>query len=102
MRKISRRGFIGSVVAGAGATAAGGLLLLDGQTAKSQRQNINFTIDASIKSPTDQVLLGKSGIKVSLVGIGTGSGGWAGSSDQTRLGQEEFTRQLRHAFDNGI
>jgi aryl-alcohol dehydrogenase-like predicted oxidoreductase len=39
---------------------------------------------------------------VSLVGIGTGSGGWARQSNQTRLGQEEFTRQMRHAFDNGI
>jgi 1-deoxyxylulose-5-phosphate synthase len=103
MSKISRRGFIGTVVGGAGAATAGGILLLNRQTAKSQQQRIpNFTIDPSIKSATDQVLLGKSGIKVSLVGIGTGSGGWAGSSDQTRLGQEEFTRQLRHAFDNGI
>jgi len=101
MRKISRRGFIGTVVAGAGA-AAGGILLFNRETARSQQQITDFTIDPSIKSATDQILLGKSGIKVSLVGIGTGSGGWAGSSDQTRLGQEEFTRQLRHAFDNGI
>ena len=100
MGKISRRGFIGTVVAGAG-VAAGGLLLFNRKTAQSQ-QVTDFTIDSSIKSPTDLVALGKSGIKVSLVGIGTGSGGWAGSSDQTRLGQEEFTRQLRHAFDNGI
>ena len=101
MRKISRRGFIGTVVAGTGA-AAGGILLLNKQTAQSQRQMTDFVIDSSIKNPSDQVSLGKSGIKVSLVGIGTGSGGWAGSSDQTRLGQEEFTRQLRYAFDNGV
>lgn len=103
MSKISRRGFIGTVVGGAGAVA-GGLFVLDRSTAKSQLpvQPVNFTIDPSIKSPTDRVALGKSGIKVSVVGIGTGSGGWAGSSDQTRLGQEEFTRQLRYAFDNGI
>jgi aryl-alcohol dehydrogenase-like predicted oxidoreductase len=102
MSKLSRRGFIGTVVGGAGAVA-GGILLLDRQPASSQRQaDLNFTIDPLIKSPTDQVSLGRSGIKVSLVGIGTGSGGWAGSSDQTRLGQEEFTRQLRYAFDNGI
>jgi aryl-alcohol dehydrogenase-like predicted oxidoreductase len=101
MRKISRRGFIGTVVAGAGA-ASGGILLVNRENARTQEHNKDFTIDPSIKSATDQILLGKSGIKVSLVGIGTGSGGWAGSSDQTRLGQEEFTRQLRHAFDNGI
>jgi 1-deoxyxylulose-5-phosphate synthase len=102
MRKISRRGFIGAVVGGAGATAAGGFLLFNRETAKSQQKVTDFITDPSIKSPTDRVFLGKSGIKVSLVGIGTGSGGWAGSSDQTRLGQEEFTRQLRYAFDNGI
>jgi 1-deoxyxylulose-5-phosphate synthase len=102
MSKLSRRGFIGTVVGGAGAVA-GGILLLDRQPASSQQKaDLNLTIDPSIKSPTDQVALGRSGIKVSLVGIGTGSGGWAGSSDQTRLGQEEFTRQLRYAFDNGI
>lgn len=107
MRKLNRRAFIGTIVGGTVA-AAGGILLFDRETAKSQRQNINenlnikYEIDPAIKSPTDLVSLGKSGIKVSLVGIGTGSGGWAGSSNQTRLGQEEFTRQLRHAFDNGI
>lgn len=100
MSKLSRRGFIGSVVGGVG-IAAGGLLLLNKPSAQSQ-QPVDFTIDPTIKNPTDLVNLGQSGIKVSLVGIGTGSGGWAGSSDQTRLGQEEFTRQLRYAFDQGI
>ncbi|HEY8559426.1 MAG TPA: aldo/keto reductase [Pyrinomonadaceae bacterium] len=104
MRKLSRRGFIGTIVGGTGA-AAGGVVLLNRRTAKSQQSlpsAATFAIDPAIKSPTDRVMLGKSGIKISLVGIGTGSGGWAGSSDQTRLGQEEFTRQLRYAFDNGI
>jgi len=101
MRKISRRGFIGAAVGGTG-IATGGILLLNRQTAQSQRQISDFVIDPSVKSPTDKVTLGTSGIRVSLVGIGTGSGGWAGSSDQTRLGQGEFTRQLRYAFDNGI
>lgn len=102
MRKLTRRGFIGTVIGGAGAAAAGGVLLFNRQTAQSQRQSADFLVDPAIKSATDQVLLGSSGIKVSLVGIGTGSGGWAGRSDQTRLGQEEFTRQLRYAFDKGI
>jgi 1-deoxyxylulose-5-phosphate synthase len=103
MGKISRRGFIETAVVGGAVATAGGLMLFDRQAAGDQQQQpVNFTIDPSITSPTDQVSLGKSGIKVSLVGIGTGSGGWAGSSDQTRLGQEEFTRQLRYAFDHGV
>ena len=101
MPKLSRRDFIGAVVGGTGVAAAG-VLLWDGHTAKSESETGVFLVDSSIKSPTDRVSLGNTGIKVSLVGIGTGSGGWAGRSDQTRLGQEEFTRQIRHAFDNGI
>ncbi len=101
MRKLNRREFIGAVIGGTGAAAAGAILW-DGQTTQSQQRSGDFTIDSAIKSPTDRVSLGKSGIKVSLVGIGTGSGGWARTSNQTRLGQAEFTRQMRHAFDNGI
>lgn len=101
MPKLNRRKFLGAVVGGTG-VAATSVLLWDGLIAKSGHQDAGFTIAPAIKSPTDKVSLGKSGIKISLVGIGTGSGGWAGRSDQTRLGQEEFTRQMRHAFDNGI
>lgn len=102
MRKLNRRNFIGAVIGGTG-VAAGGIFLLDRKSAQSQQKtDINFKIDPAIKNATDLVSLGRSGIKVSLVGIGTGSGGWAGNSDQTRLGQEEFTRQLRYAFDKGI
>jgi aryl-alcohol dehydrogenase-like predicted oxidoreductase len=54
------------------------------------------------KSPTDKVTLGKSGIQVSLVGMGTGSVGSGQASNQTRLGVKEFTRVVRHALDHGI
>ena len=101
MGKLNRREFIGAAVAATG-VAATGTFLWQAPTTKSKIRDTTFTIDPAIKSPTDKVSLGKSGIKVSLVGIGTGSGGWAGQSNQTRLGQEEFTRQLRYAFDKGI
>jgi aryl-alcohol dehydrogenase-like predicted oxidoreductase len=54
------------------------------------------------KSPTDKVTLGKTGIQVSLVGMGTGSHGSGQASNQTRLGLKEFTRVVRHALDRGI
>ncbi|ODT97803.1 MAG: aldo/keto reductase [Planctomycetes bacterium SCN 63-9] len=54
------------------------------------------------KSPTDKVTLGKSGIQVSLVGMGTGSVGTGQASNQTRLGVKEFTRVVRHAIDRGV
>jgi aryl-alcohol dehydrogenase-like predicted oxidoreductase len=54
------------------------------------------------KSPSDLVTLGKTGIQVSLVGMGTGSVGSGQASNQTRLGVKEFTRVVRHALDQGI
>ena len=46
--------------------------------------------------------LGKTGIKVSLVGMGTGSHGSGQASNQTRKGTKEFTRIVRHALDRGV
>ena len=54
------------------------------------------------KSAVDKVALGKSGVKVSLVGMGTGSVGSDQASNQTRLGVKEFTKLVRHALDRGV
>jgi predicted aldo/keto reductase-like oxidoreductase len=54
------------------------------------------------KSPTDLVTLGKTGIQVSLVGMGTGSHGTGQASNQTKLGVKEFTHVVRHALDQGV
>ena len=48
---------------------------------------------------TDWVTLGKSGVKVTRLAFGTGS---HSGQVQRDLGQEEFTRQVRHAYDRGI
>src|SRR5690349_12841908 len=101
MGKLSRREFIGTAVAATGIVGAGSLvggkLRSRGEPAASP-----FPIDPSIKSPTDKVKLGKSGLEVSVVGIGTGTVGWNHQSNQTRLGEEAFTRLVRHAFDSGV
>jgi aryl-alcohol dehydrogenase-like predicted oxidoreductase len=54
------------------------------------------------KSLADKVTLGKTGIQVSLVGMGTGSVGSGQASNQTRKGVKEFTRIVRHALDKGV
>jgi aryl-alcohol dehydrogenase-like predicted oxidoreductase len=54
------------------------------------------------RTPTDRVTLGRTGIQVSLVGMGTGSHGLGQASNQTRLGVEGFARVVRHALDRGI
>ena len=48
---------------------------------------------------TDWVALGKSGVKVTRLAFGTGS---MGGRVQRELGQDEFTRLVRHAYDRGI
>jgi len=48
---------------------------------------------------TDWVTLGKSGVKVTRLAFGTGT--FSGKV-QRDLGQEEFTRLVRHAYDRGI
>jgi aryl-alcohol dehydrogenase-like predicted oxidoreductase len=54
------------------------------------------------KGPADKVTLGKTGIQVSLVGMGTGSVGSGQASNQTRLGIQGFARVVRHALDHGV
>jgi aryl-alcohol dehydrogenase-like predicted oxidoreductase len=48
---------------------------------------------------TDWVTLGKSGVKVTRLAYGTGS---MSGRVQRELGQDEFTRQVRYAYDKGI
>jgi 1-deoxyxylulose-5-phosphate synthase len=102
MRKFNRREFIGATIGGTAVAATAGAYLWNVPSIQSEYQSPKFSIDPAIKSPTDKVSLGKSGIQVSVVGIGTGSSGWAKRSNQTNLGQAEFTRQMRYAFDKGI
>jgi predicted aldo/keto reductase-like oxidoreductase len=86
---LNRREFVGGTLAATSALA----LAAGAEQAEADRRP---------RKPSDKVALGKTGIKVSLVGMGTGSIGWNHQSNQTRLGQEAFTRLVRHAFDNGI
>src|SRR5580658_5746068 len=51
------------------------------------------------RSATDWVTLGNSGVKVTRLAFGTGT---HGGKVQRDLGQEEFTRLVRHAYDQGI
>jgi len=87
MSRISRRDFL------AGATAAAGAAALAGR----------FTLAAESKSKvtsgTDLVTLGRSGIQTTVLGVGTGT---HGGREQLGLGQTEFTKLIRHAFDRGI
>jgi predicted aldo/keto reductase-like oxidoreductase len=54
---------------------------------------------AARRSATDWVTLGNSGVRVTRLAFGTGS---YGGKVQRDLGQERFTRLVRHAYDRGI
>ncbi len=89
MSQLSRRDFLGQSTAVVGTLAASGALA----HADTPRQ---------LKSAADQVTLGRTGIKTSLLGLGTGSVGVQHSSNQVKLGESEFTHLVRHAYDKGI
>ena len=84
MSHFTRRDFLKSTVAAAGALAAGGSLV---------------PARAAKRSATDWVPLGSSGIEVTRLAFGTGT---FGGRVQRELGQAEFTKLVRHAYDRGI
>ncbi len=84
--KITRRQFIKSTVALAGAA------VLSCQVQQTSERKLKPTA-------VDQVTLGKTGLKLSRLGIGTGS---KGGSIQRGLGQDGFNRLIRYAYDQGI
>jgi aryl-alcohol dehydrogenase-like predicted oxidoreductase len=57
---------------------------------------------AAAPSATDRIEIGKSGVRVSHIAMGTGYSGWERASNQTRLGQKGFTALMRRGFDAGL
>jgi predicted aldo/keto reductase-like oxidoreductase len=87
---ITRRDFLGHSAATVGVAAVGGALV--GAAQQPRR----------LKSGADQVTLGRTGLKLSLLGMGTGSTGVKHSSNQVKLGEAGFKRLVRLAYDKGI
>jgi aryl-alcohol dehydrogenase-like predicted oxidoreductase len=94
---VNRRDFLAQAAVSASAAVAMTTAVARGAPGRESRGRT-----ALPKSPTDMVTLGKSGVQVSLVGMGTGSVGSGQASNQTRLGVKEFTRVVRHALDHGV
>ena len=88
MTPIHRRDFLATAAVGAAALAA--------STPRASRAH------GLPESATATRTLGKTGVEVSLIGMGTGSVGSGQASNQTRLGVKEFTRVVRHALDRGV
>jgi predicted aldo/keto reductase-like oxidoreductase len=86
MSTISRRDFLAGVSA-LGAAAWAGRFAVAAPSA------------AKITKASDVVTLGKTGIQTSVLGLGTGT---FGGNQQLGMGQEGFTRLVRHALDRGL
>src|SRR5437763_2170286 len=82
MHHYSRRDFLKTGLAAATLAGAGGL-----------------PVRAARTTATDWVTLGKSDVKVTRLAFGTGS--FSGRV-QRELGQDQFTKLVRYAYDRGI
>jgi len=85
--KITRRQFLAGTIAAGAAVYAPELLADPGRR---------------LRSLTDRVAIGGTGIQTSYLGFGTGTKGWDKVSNQTKLGTVKFARMIRHALDQGI
>ena len=90
-RTLSRREFMTTLTAGAGTLLLG---------------KYSFAIppiipDAST-DPFRIITLGKSGLKTTLIGMGTGFNGYNRSSAITRAGKSVATTVIRNAYEKGI
>lgn len=78
------------------ATATAGMLVL-------APFGYNLMTGAQKKYVSDKITLGKTGVVVSRLAIGTGTSGWHHSSNQTRqLGIKGLSELLRAAYDRGV
>jgi predicted aldo/keto reductase-like oxidoreductase len=88
-RGVSRRQFIQT-------SALAGAALLSPWSGFNSRAAAATT---PTRTAVDQVTLGKTGIKLSRLGFGTGS---SNGYDQTALGKDGFTKLIHYAYDQGI
>lgn len=88
--KLNRRQFVRTSAALAGTALLSPWALADSRAATSQ---------AVKRAAVDQMTLGKTGLKLSRLGFGTGSNN---GREQTALGKEGFTKLIHYAYDQGI
>jgi predicted aldo/keto reductase-like oxidoreductase len=88
--EIKRREFLAKSIAG-----MGGVLLGSGCQSLAQQKPLKH-------DPYEVVTLGKTKIKASRVGLGTGMRGGNRSSNHSRMGQEKFSALTMNCYERGI
>jgi aryl-alcohol dehydrogenase-like predicted oxidoreductase len=91
---LKRRDFI------AGAAAAAGVIYLGAKGAKPP----GLTLPPLPRkfAANETIALGRTGIKTSLLAMGTGTYGFGHRSNQTALGLQGLSRLLLHGYDQGL
>jgi aryl-alcohol dehydrogenase-like predicted oxidoreductase len=90
MENINRRSFIQKSAFGLAGTVAVASGL------------INLSFNQASNAMIDTVKLGKTGMNVPRLALGTGSYGWKKTSAQKKMGEEKFMQMARHAYDRGV
>ncbi|MGO9242038.1 MAG: aldo/keto reductase [Bryobacteraceae bacterium] len=94
MSNFNRRDFLKTVAGAASSVAVGGSVMGAGLSTALAKPAKHAK-----RLATDWVPLGNSGVKVTRLAFGTGT---FGGKVQRELGQEQFTRLVRYAYDQGI
>jgi aryl-alcohol dehydrogenase-like predicted oxidoreductase len=92
MKQLTRRELLSKSLRGAGAATVSACWA--GPFLKSAA--------VTLPAAADRVQIGKSGVHVSRIAMGTGFHGWDRASNQTRLGQAAFTGLMRRGYDAGL
>lgn len=99
---MDKREFIKTTASGLALVGTG---LLNISCATSDEENTRNDSDwQDNDSPIleGMVALGNTGLTVPIMAMGTGTSGWGGSSNQTRMGMEAFKRLAQNAYDKGM
>ncbi len=95
--EMKRREFLARSIAG-----MGGVLLGSGCMDAAQQSQGLLTEKPATHDPYELVPLGKTGIKVSRVGLGTGMRGGRRQSNHTRMGKENFDALAMGCYERGV
>jgi aryl-alcohol dehydrogenase-like predicted oxidoreductase len=102
MEPIDRRRFLGATATAAAALGATNSLRA-AETAPAAASNNKAATNTADRPPAPPIIeLGRTGIKMSRLGQGTGVHGGERQSDQTRLGFGKLVDLMLHAYDRGI
>lgn len=99
---MDRRKFIKTTAAGLSLVGTGLLNISCATSDEEDLGNDGNWQDGDAPILEGMVALGNTGLTVPIMAMGTGTSGWGGSSNQTRMGMAAFKRLAQNAYDKGM